>query len=229
MTKSIITVVFFLLSIISISQNRFVTFEEISGDKKYYYHYKYSSSEKGNIIQSVKIDNNDTVENQILTTDKKFNSLKWEYIRQSDNTHVIARLRKDIVVFKGKHDGEKIDEAFDLDGYKWIQIFPMNPGLNEYIKKGKEEIRFWIIGNAGPADMEINKFVATLEGRKKLSIMGKKIDCWDVEMTLSGWRSIFWSGNYYYSKNEMHVVKYDGGGVPGDPGSVTTIISEKQD
>jgi len=33
----------------------------------------------------------------------------------------------------------------------------MNPGLNEWIKSDEEEIRFWIIGNAGPADMEINK------------------------------------------------------------------------
>lgn len=227
MSKSIVTILFALISLISISQDKYYTFEEISGDEEYYYFYKYSSTENGHIIQSVKTHHKDTLETQILTTDKEFNSLKWEYIRESDQTHVIAMSKGDFVIFKGKHDGDKIDEEFELDGYRWIQIFPMNPGLNEWIKSGEEEIRFWVIGNDGPADMEINKFVASKEGTEKVYIMNKAVYCWNIDMTLSGWRSLFWSGNYFYSKNKLRVVKYDGGGAPGNPGSITTMISKK--
>ncbi len=204
-----------------------IIYQEKKGDEQVFqYHYYLGEDSEFQKIRCVRLESNDTLEDQTLFTDKDYKNLSWEYKRTSDNTLVTANLKGNMVALRGIRDGEKISEDFELDGYKWIQVFPLNPGLEKWLSSEEEDIKFWVIGTASSADMDMNKFYAEKEETTKVRIKNKRYNCRRVNITLSGWRSVFWDGDFFFRKSDGRIIKYNGGGPPGEPGSVTTLIKE---
>lgn len=222
-----ITLLFINILISASAQDVKIEYREDRGASHYYYYYTYKDTDEGYIVRSAKTMDGDTIEIQTLYTDNNFNTLKWDYLRDVDNTHTISVLSGNSVIMDGIHEGKEIHEEFELDENKWIQLFPLNPGLNEWLLADQEELRFWVIGNAGPADMEMNRFEARKEGTVDLAVMNENVKAIKINMNLTGWRSLFWDGFYYFRISDMKILKYSGDGAPGAPKSVTTIISEK--
>ena len=124
---------------------------------------------------------------------------------------------------KGFLEGDEIDEFEELDEDEpWIQLFPMNPGMDNFIFSDEEEIVFWSIGTERPADMEINSFSA----EKEETAYNKDFGCQVVRVNFSptGWKSFFWDGDYYFRASDGRVMGYRGDGAPGKPSSKTTLI-----
>ncbi len=207
-------------------QAQSLTYREVSGDEVRFYDYDIQETETGTRIQVIKRQDGNVLEDQVFILNKQFHTKKWVFIRPPDNTNVIAELKNDEVVINGVRDGKRIEEDYDLDDYPWIQLWPMNLGLEPFLKSSDQEIKYWAFGTEKPGDLELAKFVATKEEKEMVRIGDKEYLSLRVNITLSGWRSLFWEGNFFFRESDWRVIKYDGEGAPGKPDSLTTLIAE---
>jgi len=206
-------------------QGQRYVFEEVRGDDLIYYHYDQAQTDNGYTIKVARIMDGDTTDKHVLITDSDFKTLSWRYIRFGERTDVLATLTSEGVSIKGVLDDDELDEFEELDEDEpWIQLFPMNPGMEQFINSDEDEIVFWSIGTESPADMEINSFSAEKEESGYNEEFG--CDVLRINFSPTGWKSFFWDGDYYFRLEDGRVVGYRGDGAPGKPSSKTTLIKE---
>lgn len=199
-------------------------YEEERGDELIYYHYD-QQADKDYTIRVARIIDGDTTDKHVLVTDQNFKTLSWHYIRFGEHTDVLAKRTPEGVSITGYLDDDELDEFEELDDDEpWIQLFPMNPGMEQFIKSDKDEIVFWSIGTESPADMEINSFKAEKEESGYNEEFGCKV--LRVNFSPTGWKSYFWDGDYYFRLDDGRIVGYRGDGAPGKASSKTTLIKE---
>jgi hypothetical protein len=217
----LLTITLVLIGKAAVAQD--LVYEEIRGDDRIYYHYQFEKTATGYHIDVARLMYGDTTDKHVLITDHEYTTLSWRYIRFGEHTDVLARLTKDGVEIKGHLEGDEIDEFEELDDDEpWIQLFPMNPGMDKFLFSEEEEIVFWSIGTERPADMEINSFSAEKEEIEYHKDFGCEVQ--RVNFSPTGWKSFFWDGDYYFRTTDGRVMGYRGDGAPGKPSSKTTLI-----
>ncbi|MBE9484930.1 MAG: hypothetical protein IMY74_08790 [Bacteroidetes bacterium] len=220
-------IVFF--TFICYSQSLFaqnLVYEEKRGDDKIYYHYWFEETPDGHHIKVARVFEGDTTDKHLLVTGPGHRTLSWRYTRSGEHTDIYARLTPDGVHIKGYLDGDEIDELEELDEDEpWIQLFPMNPGMDKFIFSDEDEIVFWSIGTESPADMEINSFSAEKEDSGYHDEFGCEVI--RINFSPTGWKSWFWDGDYFFRLDDARVMGYRGDGAPGKPSSKTTLIIEE--
>lgn len=202
-----------------------LTYREQRGDDTFYYHYTFKKIPDGHLISVCRLNDGDTTDKQVLITDPAYHSLSWRYIRFGEETDVSARKTDRGVSIAGILDGKVVEEFEKLDEDEpWIQLFPMNPGFDTFVLSEEKELVFWSIGTESPADMEINSFSAEKEENTYSDEFGCRV--LRINFSPTGWRSIFWDGDYYFRADDARVMGYRGDGAPGKPSSKTTLIKE---
>ena len=204
-----------------------LVYKEKNGNEIFYYDYNYEKKKDQLIARNTKKAGSRIIEDQVLVLDKELKSRRWEYFRPKDNTRAVAEIKGNTVYLNGTHKGKEISKQFELDEYPWIQLFPLNSGLEKFITSSEESIRFWVIGTEGSADMKMTKYVASKKDEERVFIQNKDYLSIRVNITLAGWKSIFWDGDFFFRKKDGRIIKYDGDGPPGKSGSVTLLISEE--
>lgn len=200
-----------------------LVYEEIRGDERIYYHYDFQETENGYHIKVARIYEGDTTDKHVLITDEAFHTLSWHYLRFGEHTDIFAELTDEGVAINGYLEGDEIEELEELDDDEpWIQLFPMNPGMDSFVFSDEEELVFWSIGTERPADMEINSFSAEKEEKAYNREFGCEV--LRVNFSPTGWKSFFWDGDYYFRESDGRVMGYRGDGAPGKPSSKTTLI-----
>jgi hypothetical protein len=219
-------ILFTIVTVLSLNlQSQSYIFEEIRGDDRIYYHYDQQQTDEGYKLNVARIKDGDTTDKHVLITDKEYKTLSWHYLRFGENTDVLATLTPEGVSIKGFLDDDDLDEFEELDEDEpWIQLFPMNPGMEQFINSEEDEIVFWSIGTESPADMEINSFSAEKEESGYNNEFG--CDVLRINFSPTGWKSFFWDGDYYFRLKDSRIVGYRGDGAPGKPSSKTTLIKE---
>lgn len=213
----------FFALVLNLHAQRYI-YEEERGDDLIYYHYDQRANDNYT-IRVARIIDGDTTDKHVLVTDPEFKTLSWHYIRFGEYTDVFAKLTPEGVSITGYLDGEELDEFEELDDDEpWIQLFPMNPGMEQFINSDEDEIVFWSIGTESPADMEINSFKAEKEESGYSEEFGCKV--LRVNFSPTGWKSYFWDGDYYFRLEDGRIVGYRGDGAPGKDSSKTTLIKE---
>ncbi len=205
---------------------QYLVYEEFRGDDKIYYHYWFEKTTDGNHITVARVFEGDTTDKHFLVTGSDHQTISWQYTRFGEQTEVYAKLTSEGVHIKGYLDGDELDEIEELDDDEpWIQLFPMNPGMEEFVFSDEDEIVFWSIGTERPADMEINSFSAEKEETGPNDEFG--CDVMRINFSPTGWKSFFWDGDYYFRIDDARVMGYRGDGAPGKPSSKTTLIVEE--
>ncbi|MCD4724276.1 MAG: hypothetical protein K8R63_05480 [Bacteroidales bacterium] len=222
-------ILFALLFLVSSSGIRaqILLYEEQRGDEVFHYHYSFLETPEGYTINVARLQGSDTTDKQILVTGPGFQTLSWRYIRFGEETDVLATLTPEGVHIKGVLDGDELDDIEELDDDEpWIQLFPMNPGMENFIRSEEEELVFWSIGTESPADMEINSYSAEKEETGYSGDFACEVH--RINFSPTGWKSFFWNGDYYFRVKDARVVGYRGDGAPGKPSSKTTLIKEEK-
>jgi len=223
--KTLLNLILILFTISTFSQ-KYIYLEK-SGDKRYYYYFELKK-DGDRVIQVTEMKDKDKIlEKQVLITDHDYKSIKWTYERGADQTKGEARVKDDELHIYGVQDGDDFSDDEDLDDEPWLQLYPFNHSLDNFIQSDEEEIIFWAIGTRGAGDMKATRFEATKEGYEDILVNGKKERGYKVHLTLAGWRSLFWSGDMWFRPGDWRMLKYDGGGPPGEPDSVTELIDEE--
>jgi hypothetical protein len=204
-----------------------IEYKELRGDEVFNYHYDYQKTHSGYIIHIARLNGTDTTDKQVLVTDNKFNTKSWNYIRFGEETNIMATLTaQGEVMIKGVLDGDKVDELEELDvDEPWIQLFPLSPGFENFIFSDEDELVFWSIGTESPADMEMNSFSAEKEEQGYSDDFGCEVI--RVNFSPTGWKSMFWDGDYYFRPSDARVMGYRGDGAPGKSSAKTTLIREE--
>ena len=228
MGNRIITFLTILVLLLSYStQAQKLSYREVCGDEVSIYDYEIQRSPETIKIQVIKRQGDHVLEDQVFILNEKLLTQKWIFIRTRDNTNVVAELHDDEISIQGVRDGKKIDEDYDLDEYSWIQLWPMNLGLEPFLKSSNQEIKYWAFGTEKPGDLDLAKFVASKEEKELIKLGSEEHLTQKVNITLSGWKSIFWDGYFFFRESDGRIIKYDGDGAPGKPDAVTTLISEE--
>ena len=215
-----------LLSVNSMLSAQELEYEEHSGDNTYHYYYSYSKTDVGYRINVARLHDGDTTDKQLLITGPDFETRSWRYIRFGEKTDVFAEITPKGVHITGYLDGDELSDLEKMDDNEpWIQLFPMNPGMNDFIFSDEDEIVFWSIGTESPADMELHSFKAEKEETGFSDEFGCKVV--RVNFSPTGWKSYFWDGDYFFRLEDARVVGYRGDGAPGKPSSKTTLIREE--
>jgi hypothetical protein len=142
--------------------------------------------------------------------------LSWK-MRKAGMTLEASRNANNITLHI-KENGENRTETKEIGEIPWIQSVEF--GLQGFVKdRQKTTQEFWIIR---PTDGSIEKLVAEKEDDEKIIIGDHEYNTIQVEVTVPGWRSMFWGVDYWFRKNDGFFIRYKGAN--GPPGTPETII-----
>lgn len=203
-----------------------LTYVEVSGEMVYDYNYSINKTAQGYKVDVARLHKGDTLDKHTLITSLGYETLSWHYYRFGENTEVMARKTNEGVHIKGFLDDDELDELEELDDDEpWIQLFPLNPGFEEFVFSDEEEIVFFSIGTESPADMELHSFSA----EKVFTGYSDEFKCNIIQVNFSptGWKSLFWDGDYFFRQEDGRLMGYRGDGAPGKPSAKTTLVNEE--
>jgi len=149
-------------------------------------------------------------------------TLQWELKNPGTNTDIVARREKRSILINGTFEGESIDKKVSIDGAPWYQ--PMSFSLTSFIKSDKSSVEFWSLR---PNDLLSYKMKAKKKEIQLIKIHGKEVEVQKVKVSLTGFRSMFWHGYYWFRKVDGLFMKYEGvNGPPGTPKTIIELIRE---
>lgn len=152
--------------------------------------------------------NADFSTNSYIQTDTK-NKQNYS-IKRSDNA----------LFFSGMENGEKISRTLKIDSCPWYGNIALLMG---FALSGKDSEDFYMVI---PGDKTATKFNASKEKYEELVLNRKKVRTVKVKITLTDWRSVFWSSYYWFRYPDGILVKTDERrGGPGTPQTVLELVS----
>lgn len=135
-------------------------------------------------------------------------ALAWSYENPGEKTKVSAYRKENRIFLSGRHKGKAIKKTFKIDELAWNQSF--NIGLEKFALSEAKATKFWAIGTTGPGDMKITAFKVKKKGFEKIILTGKEIETVRIQISLSGLLAVFWSGNYWYKREDGKFLRYQG-------------------
>lgn len=163
---------------------------------------------------------------QKYEVDKNLATLSWNYDDPHRKTNVTAARKGNRIYLSGMHRGNPIEKTFKIDELPWNQTF--NIGLEHFALGPEKSMKFWSIGTSGPGNMKITTFKVKKKKIEIITVNGKAVEALHMRMSLTGLLSIFWSGSYWYRKNDGRFVRYQGKGGPGTGVTIMELRSENQ-
>jgi len=129
-------------------------------------------------------------------------------------------LEKNKLFLSGSNREVKPSKTYFISD-KWVQDF--NFGLREFLESKMSELKFITVN---PKDFTTNQMVATKEGIQKIKINENTYNTQKVQVTLRGFKSLFWKAEIWYDLETFDLVRYRANEGPGTP--VKTIILDSK-
>lgn len=120
----------------------------------------------------------------------------------------------------GKARGRKIKRQYQLPD-RWIQDFTF--GLRPFLNSKRQKYSFVILN---PNDFTTNELIASKEGIEKIKINNSTYNAQRVNITLSGFKSMFWKADVWYDLHTFDLLKYRANEGPGTPISTMFLDSK---
>ena len=110
-----------------------------------------------------------------------------------------------------------MQKTYHLGQKLWLQDF--NFALKPFVESAKTTLKFNIIN---PDDFSLVEMIASKIDTGKLTIDGKEYQAQKINLTLPGFKSMFWSAEMWYDLQEKNMLMFKANEGPGTP--LTTII-----
>ncbi|NGX34179.1 MAG: hypothetical protein K1060chlam1_00529 [Candidatus Anoxychlamydiales bacterium] len=120
----------------------------------------------------------------------------------------------------GKARGRRIKRQYTLPD-RWIQDFTF--GLRPFLNSKRQRYSFVILN---PNDFTTNELIASKEGIEKIKINNSTYKAQRVNVTLSGFKSMFWKADVWYDLHTFDLLKYKANEGPGTPMSTMFLDSK---
>ncbi len=194
------------------------------------FHIESNPAKPGSTI-SLESETNGKLVFQTFVLDDTLACHSWSYQSGDENTRVSAQRENERIFLKGIHKGKEIEKTFKINELPWNQAF--NVGLERFATSGEKSMRFWAIGTSGPGDMKITKFAVKKKEIENITLAPdtakiKKFEAVHIQVSLTGLLSIFWTGNYWYAKDDGCFLRYQGKGGPGSGVMIMELINREK-
>jgi hypothetical protein len=203
-----------------------LTYREVEGDITVVHTLTITPAPQGWSIELASLRSGGTVR-QTFRTAADFSTLAWTFSDPARRMELAAGVQGDEIVLSGSFAGAKVDKRFQAGGAPWNQLFQM--GLVPFVQGGDESRKFRSIGTQGPGELKIGKFTVTRQNKEKILLGGKEIETVHLRISLSGFLSIFWHGDYWYRMGDGRFLRYQGKNRSGGPVAVSELVQEAID
>ena len=164
-----------------------------------------------------------TGKSSIYNSDHNLSNSQWQVKNSKENTDFTAKREGNHIVIKGKLNGETIDRKVKIDSDPWYQSLSLS--LTTLAKSDKPSCLFWVLR---PDSLKPIKMKARKLAGESLKIEGEDVEAEKIKVVLTGFKSMFWHGLYWYRKDNGLFIKYQGAkGPPGTPITTITLIKER--
>jgi hypothetical protein len=163
---------------------------------------------------------------QELETDRGYSVLSWRYRDRESGTDITGIRRKSSISLSGRYRGRTVERRYKIDSKPWYQLFPH--GLERLAVSGEQEpLLFYAVGIEGIGATRIGTFRAKPGEIEEIDWNGRRHAAVHVHISLTGFASILWSGDYWYRPSDGRnlVSKSDRG--PGTQPIIFQLISER--
>lgn len=173
--------------------------ETLGGKAKPDFMWKLEKTAYGENLHSTRVDRQITY---WINTDGS-NRL-WKFTLPLENTDIIAEISGSTVNITGKLNGKPVKKSHNVEGF-WMQSMTYSLGI--MIKSGKQGMDFYTIR---PDNLDLVKMKAVNTGIETLSMNGKNVDSYRVNVSLAGFLSGMWSSSFWYRKSDLKFIRYEG-------------------
>ncbi len=147
-----------------------------------------------------------------LLCDAAYNTLRWSFRKQSQNTDYTVTRKGDVLYYEGVIKGESVKREERCEGLKWYQFHALS--LPQYLDSDFDDIKFISIR---PDDGKLFQLSAKSGGRETIKVNGESVQAIRVDVYLCGLLSRFGHVSYWFRVQDGIFVKYEG--ITGFPGS----------
>lgn len=158
-----------------------------------------------------------------VTMTDSFMTRNWTYKSSQNKTDLAASFYNDTVILKGRYKNKKVDKIFPLNAKHWKQMFPLD--LKEFVISDSSSTLFCGVSTISIATMQMGTLEAKKIGLEHMTINGKDMELLHVRVTVAGFKSIFWHGDYWYKQPSgtfVMSVSYD---FPGKPPVISILTN----
>ncbi len=154
---------------------------------------------------------------------KDGSNVLWEKTKKEQKVTAIRKENRVEVRIENKGDSEV--RVFEIDPAPWIQSREF--GMRGFADDPQvRELKFWALN---PSDHSMNKMKATRKEEKRIRCGENYFQAFRVKVTLDGWKSIFWSSEFWFRKSDGVFLKYKGSASgPNSPEVVSELVKEEQ-
>ena len=162
---------------------------------------------------------------QELETDRGYSVLSWRYRDRESGTDIRGIRGKSSISLRGRYKGRTVERRFKIDSKPWYQLFPH--GLERLAVSGEQEpLLFYAVGTEGIGAMRIGTFRAKLGEIEEIDWNGRRQAAIYVHISLTGFASILWSGDYWYRPADGRNLVSKSNRGPGTQPIIIQLISE---
>jgi len=122
----------------------------------------------------------------------------------------------------GKVKGKQMQAKLHLGRKKWIQQFGY--GLQPFAQSKDSK---WNFQTVNPNKFELVSMVATKDAIETLVIGKTSYQAQKINITLTGFKSMFWSATIWFDTKTYLFLRYEGNDGPNTPTTVVTYKGEK--
>ena len=145
-----------------------------------------------------------------IVTEAKLNmdleTIEWKMVNPKKNIKVVAVRKGNVILLTGTFDNKQNNKKeIYIDERKWQQIYQL--GMMQFaVKQTKENwIEFWCLNPDNPGNAMV--LSAVKKKRETIDIFGEKMEAAKLKISIAGFLSIFWSGNYWYRPSDGFFVR----------------------
>ncbi len=152
-----------------------------------------------------------------MICDAGYSTLEWFYTNKTNHTSLHAVRENGSIRITGQVKGKPVNKTIKIETAAWHQFSEF--AFSRMLAARQDNViysTFW------PEKMSFYKMKAAKIGEEKIRVDGKEIDTIKVKVTLTGFKSVFWSSNYWFRKSDFLFVSYKG--VNGLAGTDATTI-----
>ena len=160
---------------------------------------------------------------QVYQLDETLNTVAWHREDSDSSTELSGNVTTEgKLIIEGTFKGENLVKCIDLDGLPWMQKYPYS--LKSFVQSKEKACEFWALKFD---DLKPYKLCAKKVCEETVvSPDGDFMAC-KIRVSAAGWRSKFYSVNYWYRHEDGMFVRFEG--VNGPPGSPKTEIVMQQE
>ena len=156
-------------------------------------------------------------ENIKIEYSKNYETQKYLYSSKKESTNYQFLKEKNKVLAEGIVKNKKIKKSHKLK-YPWIQNFSL--GFKPFVLSKKKFLKFVVLN---PKDFSFQKLIAKKKGKEILKINKKNYEAQKIEISLPGFKKMFWKAKIWFCNKTNKFLKYEGNSGPKTPVSISML------